>query len=220
MEAFLAGFGRSFSPGDPAFIFMYVISLFAAAALAIAIERFYYIMIRSNINADKFMAEIRKLVAGGNMDRAIALCDRGKQKALPFVVLRGLKRAIESEALDFRAIQNAVDEGTLEVIPKLQERTNYLSMFANVATLTGLMGTIFGLIIAFDAVGGEGIPEADKTRYLAAGISAAMNTTIYGLMVAIPSLIAYTFLTNRTTKIVDEMDEHLVKLINLITGNR
>lgn len=220
MEAFLAGFGKSFSPGDPAFIFMYVISLFAAAALAIAIERFYYIMIRSNINADKFMAEIRKLVAGGNMDRAIALCDRGKQKALPFVVLRGLKRAIESEALDFRAIQNAVDEGTLEVIPKLQERTNYLSMFANVATLTGLMGTIFGLIIAFDAVGGEGIPEADKTRYLAAGISAAMNTTIYGLMVAVPSLIAYTFLTNRTTKIIDEMDEHLVKLINLITGNR
>ena len=220
MEAFLAGFGKSFSPGDPAFVFMYVIALFAAAALAIAIERFYYIMIRSNINADKFMAEIRKLVAGGNMDRAIALCDKGKQKALPFVVLRGLKRAIESEALDFRAIQNAVDEGTLEVIPKLQERTNYLSMFANVATLTGLMGTIFGLIIAFDAVGGEGIPEADKTRYLAAGISAAMNTTIFGLMVAIPSLIAYTFLTNRTTKIVDEMDEHLVKLINLITGNR
>ncbi len=220
MEAFLAGFGRSFSPGDPAFLFMYVISLFAAASLAIAIERFYYIMIRSNINADKFMAEIRKLVAGGNMDRAIALCDRGKQKALPFVVLRGLKRAIESEALDFRAIQNAVDEGTLEVIPKLQERTNYLSMFANVSTLTGLMGTIFGLIIAFDAVGGEGIPEADKTRYLAAGISAAMNTTIYGLMVAIPSLIVYTFLTNRTTKIIDEMDEHLVKLINLITGNR
>ena len=220
MEAFVAGFGKSFSPGDPAFIFMYVIGLFAAAALAIAIERFYYIMIRSNINADKFMAEIRKLVAGGNMDRAIALCDKGKQKALPFVVLRGLKRAIESEALDFRAIQNAVDEGTLEVIPKLQERTNYLSMFANVATLTGLMGTIFGLIIAFDAVGGEGIPEADKTRYLAAGISAAMNTTIFGLMVAIPSLITYTFLTNRTTKIIDEMDEHLVKLINLITGNR
>jgi biopolymer transport protein ExbB/TolQ len=220
MDAFLAGFGRSFSPSDPAFLFMYVIGLFAAGAMAIGIERFYYIMIRSNINADKFMAEIRKLVAGGNMDRAIALCDKGKQKALPFVVLRGLKRAIESEALDFRAIQNAVDEGTLEVIPKLQERTNYLSMLANVATLTGLMGTIFGLIIAFDAVGGEGIPEADKTRFLALGISAAMYTTIWGLAVAIPSLVVYTFLVNKTTKIIDEMDEHLVKLINLITGNR
>ena len=220
MEVFMSEFGKSFSLAEDAWVFMYSIALFAALAMAIGIERFYYIMIRSNINADKFMAEIRKLVAGGNMDRAIALCDRGKQKALPFVVLRGLKRAIESDALDFRAIQNAVDEGTLEVIPKLQERTNYLSMFANVATLTGLMGTIFGLIIAFNAVGGEGIPEADKTRFLAAGISAAMNTTIFGLMVAIPSLIVYTFLTNATTKIIDEMDEHLVKLINLITGNR
>ena len=220
MEVFMSEFGKSFSLAEDAWVFMYSIALFAALAMAIGIERFYYIMIRSNINADKFMAEIRKLVAGGNMDRAIALCDRGKQKALPFVVLRGLKRAIESDALDFRAIQNAVDEGTLEVIPKLQERTNYLSMFANVATLTGLMGTIFGLILAFNAVGGEGIPEADKTRFLAAGISAAMNTTIFGLMVAIPSLIVYTFLTNATTKIIDEMDEHLVKLINLITGNR
>lgn len=220
MDVFMSEFGKSFSLAEDAWVFMYAIALFAAIAMAIGIERFYYIMIRSNINADKFMAEIRKLVAGGNMDRAIALCDRGKQKALPFVVLRGLKRAIESDALDFRAIQNAVDEGTLEVIPKLQERTNYLSMFANVATLTGLMGTIFGLILAFNAVGGEGIPEADKTRFLAAGISAAMNTTIFGLMVAIPSLIVYTFLTNATTKIIDEMDEHLVKLINLITGNR
>jgi biopolymer transport protein ExbB/TolQ len=220
MDVFLSEFGKSFSLAEPAWFFMYAIALFAALGLAVAVERFYYIMIRSNVNADKFMAEIRKLVAGGNMDRAIALCDKGKQKALPFVVLRGLKRAIESEALDFRAIQNAVDEGTLEVIPKLQERTNYLSMFANVATLTGLMGTIFGLIISFNAVGGEGIPEADKTRFLAQGISAAMNTTIFGLMVAVPALIVYTYLTNRTTKIIDEMDEHLVKLINLITGNR
>lgn len=220
MDRFLSSFGKSFSLSDDAWFFMYFIALFGAFALAIGIERFYYIMIRSNINADKFMAEIRKLVAGGNMDRAIALCEKGKQKALPFVVLRGLKRAIESEQLDFRAIQNAVDEGTLEVIPKLQERTNYLSMFANVATLTGLMGTIYGLILSFDAVGDPAIPEDKKTQFLAQGISAAMNTTIFGLMVAIPSLMLYTYLTNRTTKIIDEMDEHLVKLINLITGNR
>ena len=56
-------------------------------------------------------------------------------------------------------------------------------MFANVATLTGLMGTIYGLILAFDAVGGTDIPEDKKTQFLAKGISAAMNTTIFGLMV-------------------------------------
>jgi len=217
---FLAQFGKSFQWSEPGSLFMYFIALFGALALAIAIERIYYIVIRSNVNADKFMAEIRKLVAGGNMERAIQLCEKGKQKALPFVVLRGLKRANESEALDFRAIQNAVDEGTLEVIPKLKERTNYLSMLANVATLTGLMGTIYGLILSFNSVGAESISPEDKSRMLAQGIAAAMNTTIFGLMVAIPTLIVYTYIANRTSKIVDELDEHLVKLINLITGNR
>lgn len=220
MGLFLDQFGNSFGLGQDGSMFMYFIALFGAIAAAIAAERIYYIVVRSNVNADKFMAEIRKLVAGGNMERAIELCEKGKLKALPFVVLRGLKRANESETLDFRAIQNAVDEGTLEVIPKLKERTNYLSMLANVATLTGLMGTIYGLILSFASVGSESVPEAEKSKLLANGISTAMNTTIFGLMVAIPTLIIYTYIANRTSKIIDEMDEHLVKLINLITGNR
>ncbi|MBD3225985.1 MAG: MotA/TolQ/ExbB proton channel family protein [Caldithrix sp.] len=217
---FVTQFGESFKWSSEGSLFMYLIALFAALALAIAIERIYFILVRSNVNADKFMAEIRKLVAGGNMERAIQLCENGKEKALPFVVLRGLKRANESEELDFRAIQNAVDEGTLEVIPKLKERTSYLSMLANVATLTGLMGTIYGLILSFAAVGSESVSEADKSRLLAKGISTAMNTTIFGLMVAVPTLIVYTYISNRTSKIIDELDEHMVKLINLITGNR
>ncbi len=217
---FLNQFGKAFAWSEPGSFYMYFIALFGAIAAAIAIERVYYIMVRSNVNADKFMAEIRKLVAGGNIERAIELCEKGKQKALPFVVLRGLKRANESETLDFRAIQNAVDEGTLEVIPKLKERTNYLSMLANVATLTGLMGTIYGLILSFASVAAEGIPESEKSKLLANGISTAMNTTIFGLMVAIPTLVIYTVITSRTGKIIDELDEHLVKLINLITGNR
>lgn len=201
-------------------VFMYVIFLMGVFALAIAIERIYYVMVRSNVNADQFMVEIRKLVTSGNVKRAIELCSQGKQKALPYVVLAGLKRVAESETLDFRSIQNAVDEGTLEVIPKLQVRTNYLSMLANVATLTGLMGTIYGLIIAFAAVGSAEIPDDQKTRLLASGISAAMNTTIFGLAVAIPTIILYNVIQNKTAQIIDEMDEHLVKLINLITGNR
>ncbi|OGB69858.1 MAG: hypothetical protein A2Y94_11640 [Caldithrix sp. RBG_13_44_9] len=202
------------------YLFMWVILVMGIVALAIAIERSYYIVVRSNVNADKFMLEIRKLVTSGNIKRAIGLAEEGKQKALPYVVLAGLKKVSESETLDFRSIQNAVDEGTLEVIPRLQKRTNMLAMLANVATLTGLMGTIYGLIIAFEAVGGSEIAEADKPRVLAQGISIAMNTTIFGLGIAIPTLIVYNYLQNKTTQIIDEMDEHLVKLINLITGNR
>lgn len=219
-STFWQEFFGSFSPSAYGFLFMIVILGMFVFAVAIAIERIYYVMVRSNVNADQFMVEIRKLVTSGNVKRAIELCSQGKQKALPYVVLAGLKRVAESETLDFRSIQNAVDEGTLEVIPKLQRRTNYLSMIANVATLTGLMGTIYGLIISFSAVGSAEIPDDQKTILLARGISTAMNTTIFGLAVAIPTIIAYNIIQNKTAQIIDEMDEHLVKLINLITGNR
>ena len=218
--SFWKSFFENFSTASSGFIFMWIILIMLIISLAIAIERTYYIMVRSNVNADKFMMEIRKLVTSGNIKRAISLAEQGRQKALPYVVLAGLKKVAESETLDFRSIQNAVDEGTLEVIPRLQKRTNYLSMLANVATLTGLMGTIYGLIIAFEAVGGTEIAEADKPRLLAQGISVAMNTTIFGLAVAVPTLVIYNILQNKTSQIIDEMDEHLVKLINLITGNR
>lgn len=217
---FWDNFLTAFNFSEPGSMFMYLILLAGVFALVISVERIYYVMVKSNINANKFMAEIRKNVTSGNIKKAIALCEAGKDKALAYVVLQGLKKVMESESLDFRSIQNAVDEGTLEVIPKLQQRTNYLSMIANVATLLGLMGTIYGLILAFDAVGGEGIPEKDKPKALAKGISTAMNTTIFGLSIAIPSLVVYTILQNQTARIIDELDEHLVKLINLITGSR
>ena len=216
--SFWKSFFTAFDPSMSGYVFMWIILIMGIIALAVAIERSYYIVVRSNVNADKFMMEIRKLVTSGNIKRAISLAEEGKQKALPYVVLAGLKKVAESETLDFRSIQNAVDEGTLEVIPRLQKRTNMLAMLANVATLTGLMGTIYGLIIAFEAVGGTEISEADKPRVLAQGISIAMNTTIFGLGVAIPTLIIYNYLQNKTTQIIDEMDEHLVKLINLING--
>ncbi|MCK5078119.1 MAG: MotA/TolQ/ExbB proton channel family protein [Calditrichia bacterium] len=209
-----------FKWSEPGAAFMWVISIVGLFALAISIERVWFIMVKSNINANKFMLEIRKYVTSGNIKKAINLCEKGKDKALAYVVLQGLKKVLESESLDFRSIQNAVDEGTLEVIPKLQQRVSYLSMLANVATLLGLMGTIYGLILSFDAVSGEAIPEKDKSKALAKGISTAMNTTIFGLAVAIPTLVFYTMLQSQTSRIIDEMDEHLVKLINLITGSR
>lgn len=216
MNEVIAGF----SPDSGGFWFMVALALVAAVAVAIAIERMYYIIVRSNINAPKFMAEIRKLVKAGEYKKALALCEAAPNKALPRVVGSGLRKVAQSESIDFRTIQNSVDEGTLEVIPRLQERTGFLAMIANVATLIGLMGTIWGLILAFRSVSVAGIDAAEKSRMLAAGISTAMNTTLLGLMIAIPSILLYTYLNNKTIKIIDEIDEHTVKLINLITGNQ
>lgn len=230
MDLFLNSFINSFKfwdhvdaagvlvKGDVSAWFQWSILTFMIIGLSIVFERFYYIVIRSNINADKFMERIRQFVASNNIKEAIALAEQSKEKALPYIVLKGLKRADTSK--DFRDIQNAVDEATLEVIPRLTNRIGYLTMIASASTLLGLAGTIFGLIIAFGAVGGTGIPAAQKSQFLANGISAAMGTTMMGLFSAIPITVLLVIIQARTQKIIDEIDEHTVKLINLLTGYR
>jgi len=213
----MAEFWHSFIPGSGSgWVFMWALLIIAGFMITIAIERTYYIYIKSSIDAPKFMAYIRKLVAAKDFKKAINSCRSRREKALPQIVLSGLIKASKNEKNNFRSIQNAVDEGTLEVIPKLQARTNYLAMIGNVSTLVGLMGTIYGLILAFRSVSAPGIDAAEKSRLLAQGISVSMNTTLTGLAVAIPAIMIYTILHNKTTQIIDEIDEHTVKLINLM----
>lgn len=216
MNEILDGFSRESS----AFFYMWILAGIAAVMVAIALERAWYIIVRSNINAAEFMKKIRSLVRDGDYQAALNLCDAAPEKALPRVIAAGLRPTIRGRQFDFRTIQNSVDEGTLEVIPKLQERTGFLAMIANVATLIGLMGTIWGLINAFRSVSIIGIDAAEKSRLLADGISTAMNTTLMGLAIAIPAILIYTYLHNKTVRIIDEIDEHTVKLINMITGNQ
>ena len=209
-----------FHPHTPGWLYMWALLIAAAFMIAVAVERGYFIWVKSNINSGKFMAEIKKLVIAGQYQEALELCDTVGDKALPRVIKAGLQLVVTNKTADFRAIQNSVDEGTLEVIPKLQERTGFLAMISNVATLIGLMGTIYGLILAFSAVSEPGYDATQKSAFLAAGISAAMNTTLMGLAIAIPAVIIYTFIHNKTIRIIDEIDEHTVKLINIITGNK
>lgn len=213
----MSEFWHSFTPGWSGWIFMWILLIIGGYMIAIAIERYHYIFLKSNVNAQKFMAEIRKYVGEKNYAKAIGLCRSLKEKALPQIILLALIKANKMGNPNFRSIQNAVDEGTLEIIPKLQARTNYLAMIGNIATLIGLMGTIYGLILAFRSVSAPGIDLAEKSRLLAHGISVAMNTTLAGLGLAIPSIFFYTLIHNKTTRIIDEIDEHTVKLINLMT---
>jgi biopolymer transport protein ExbB/TolQ len=194
--------------------FMWPILISAIFALAISVERLYYIMFRANINGTAFMAQIQKLIMANNIDRAIKLCNAEPNAALPRVLKAGLTRANRSEV----EIQNAVDEAVLEVFPQLNKRTNYLAMIANVATLTGLLGTIQGLIIAFEAVAHASAET--KQTLLAAGISTAMFTTAAGLIVAIPTLVLHSIIATRTVKIMDDVDQFALKTVNLLSARR
>ena len=200
-----------FKEGGP---FMYAILLVGVFAMAIAFERLFYIVFRANINATAFMAQIQKLIMANNIDRAIKLCNAEPHAALPKVVKAGLTRANRTE----KEIENAIDEATLEVGPLIAKRTAYLAMLANVATLLGLLGTILGLITAFEAVA-KASAETKQTL-LAQGISVAMFTTAGGLMVAIPTLVLHSIITNRSNKILDDIDQYGLKTVNLLTARR
>ena len=195
-------------------VWMIPILVVAVFALAIAFERLFYILFRANINATAFMAQVQKLIMANNIDRAIKLCNAEPHAALPRVVKAGLTRANRTE----KEIENAIDEAILEVGPKVNKRTSYLAMLANVATLLGLLGTIWGLIEAFKAVATA--PPEMKQTMLAGGISIAMYTTAGGLMVAIPILLIHAIVLNRSNKILDDVDHYGLKVVNLLAARR
>jgi biopolymer transport protein ExbB/TolQ len=193
-------------------IWMYIILAVSIVAIGIVIERFIFLFFKYSINAEAFMAQVQKLVIANNIDRAIKLCNAAPSAALPRVIKAGLTRANKGEV----EIQNAIEEATLEVVPRVQKRTASLQALANIATLLGLLGTIIGLIEAFEAL--EKATPENRQKMLARGIALAMNTTAFGLVVAIPTLIAHLVLSGTTKKILDEIDMYSVKLENLLVS--
>jgi biopolymer transport protein ExbB/TolQ len=195
-------------------VWMHPILFMSVIGLGIIIERFIFLYFKYNINASAFMAQIQKLVMANNIDRAIKLCNAAPSAALPRVIKAGLTRANKGPD----EIQNAVEEATLEIVPIVTKRTTVLQQIANIATLLGLLGTILGLIAAFEALKNPNIPADQRQSMLAGGIAMAMNTTAFGLIVAIPCLIFQVFLTSVTKKIIDEIDQYSVKLENLLVS--
>ena len=194
--------------------FMYPLLVIAVFAMAIAFERLFYVYFRASINATAFMGRIQKLIMANNIDRAIKLCNSEPSAALPRVIKAGLTRANRSE----KEIESAIDEATLEIGPMINKRSAYLGMLSNVATLTGLLGTISGLILAFDAVARASAET--KQALLASGISVAMFTTMGGLMVAIPTIVLHSIIQSKANKILDEVDQYGLKTLNLLTARR
>ncbi len=194
--------------------FMYLILVVFIFAMAISFERLFYVTFRANINSTAFMAQVQKMIMANNIDRAIKLCNAEPHAILPRVVKAGLARANFTE----KEIESAIDEATLEVGPIVNKRTGYLSMLANVATLLGLLGTIQGLILAFDAVA-KASAETKQTL-LANGISVAMYTTAGGLSAAIPTLILNAVIQMRSNKILDDVDQFGLKTVNLLTARK
>lgn len=192
-------------------LFMYPILIIFALGLAIAIERYIYLTVAKNTNS-RMWKKIMPMMKAGRFEQANETINKSKS-AICKILSYGMDRIKVARRRD--DLETALEEGLMEVIPRLEKRTHYIATLANIATLLGLLGTIMGLIAAFTAV--SNADPADKANLLSASISVAMNTTAFGLMSAIPLLLIYTLLQTKTTEVVDSLEMASVKFMNAVS---
>src|SRR5688500_5919953 len=191
---------------------MYPILLWQIIAIGIIIERAIYLY-KSSINRDVFLATMQKCILAGDIGRAIKLCSAANAP-LARIVKAGLMKVNRPDA----EVQAAMDEAALRELPKIEHRTPYLALLANLAMLSGLLGTVTGLIIAFGAVANA--DAASKATMLAKGISEAMNCTAFGLFAAILALMGFALLNGKTQSLLDDINAATVQVVNLVVSNR
>ena len=205
----LYGIVRFFVTGGA---FMYPILIVFAIGAAIATER-YVTLDRIRRKNESMWNRLQPALNDGKFDEARELAN-SDDSTVSRLLSMGLAR--QGAVRRREDIEIAMEESMMEIIPQLEKRTAYVALGANVATLLGLLGTIVGLIQAFTAVANAN--PAEKADLLSASISVAMNTTAFGLIVAIPLLVTHSVLTAKTGEIVDSLEMVSVKALNVISA--
>lgn len=195
-------------------LFMYPIALVLAVGIAIAIERWVYLT-RERYRNVKAFQEFLPLLRTTDLEKMQLFT---REVSVPVTRIIGCGLDMMKVSKQRADIENSMSEGMLETLPKIEARTGYLAVLANIATLLGLLGTIIGLISAFTAVANA--DPAEKSELLSLSISVAMNTTAFGLISAIPLLVLHSILQNKTAKIVTSIEMAAVKFLNIMTIHR
>jgi biopolymer transport protein ExbB len=192
-------------------LFMYPILLVFAIGVAIAAERYITLTMVTNRN-QLVWDKVQPLLANGEFDEAREMTNED-ESTISQVLNMGL--SLQGAVRRREDIEIAMEESMMEIVPRLEQRTPYVALASSIATLLGLLGTIMGLIQAFTAVANAN--PAEKADLLSASISVAMNTTAFGLMVAIPLLVVHAVLTSKTGDIVDSLEMATVKALNVFS---
>ncbi|MGH8430598.1 MAG: MotA/TolQ/ExbB proton channel family protein [Solimonas sp.] len=179
--------------------------------MAIAIERWVTIA-RAQIQTRNMWAKVEPSLSEGDFDKARKIVGDDNN---PLGRLLGAGLAMQGAVRRRDDVEKAMQEGIMEIVPRLEKRTHYLGTFANLATLVGLLGTVSGLIGAFSAVATAN--PAEKANLLSASISEAMNCTAFGLGTAVPLLFMHAFLTSRTQHLVESLEMAAIKYLNVLS---
>jgi biopolymer transport protein ExbB len=195
-----------FQQGGPFFM---VNTAWLAVVVALIVERTIYFLGRGHINASAFLEQIKRLLAANNVDRAKKLCD-ATSAPIARVAKAGLGKIHRGEA----AVAQAMEETMVDVLPEVKTRIAALWSMANIVTLTGLLGTVTGLIRTFQAIGDTN--PADARKQLTDGIAEAMYNTAMGLSIALLCMVAHLMLSSASKRVVADLESFSLKLENLL----
>lgn len=204
---FLMSLGRGFVSADA--MFMWAILAAQVVSVAIIAERAFALFSKRKTNQKDLSKVLAEDIRSGNLEKALKRSMQiGLREPIGVVAAAGIQAAIDMGGKE--EIQLKMDEVLLEENSRVEKRIGFLAMFANVATLMGLLGTIAGLIHSFAGISNAN--PAEKATILSQGISVAMNTTAYGLIVAVPALVMYAVLQNRAGKLTDDLNKAALNL--------
>jgi len=193
-------------------LMMWIILGVSILGTIIFIERVIDLYLMRRLASRAFIRTVMEHVENRRYRQALDACQVKTRHPLVKVVRSGLLRANRRE----KEIERAMEKEMLDELPELQKRTHILALLANSATLLGLLGTIIGLIDAFNAV--QGADAASKQEELSGGISVAMYTTMFGIGVAVPILFFHHFTARRSERILMEVESGATALLVSLTG--
>jgi biopolymer transport protein ExbB len=203
---------HAFKVGGPA---MYVIAAVGFLTIILILERF--VTLRSlTVNKNDFNEHLFGMVLRGDIRQAITYCDT-KPTPLTSTLKAGLVQVMNHRPDE--EVQVAMDATVLRETPKVEGWASFLAVFGNVATLIGLVGTISGMIKSFQGVASQ-TGGSQKTELLSQGISEALHCTAFGLIVAILAIIFYGYFQLRISRILNDVVESSMSLMNLVVANR
>ena len=191
--------------------FMAIVLVCLILGLAVAIERIITLSL-ATVNTKKLITELEGSIAAGNVDEAINIC-----KATPGptaeVLGEGLKRV--DDGID--AVEKAIVSNGSVQMGLLEKGLVWLALFIALAPMLGFMGTVIGMIDAFDSIQKAGDIQPSM---VAGGIKVALLTTVFGLITAIILQIFYNFITSKVDSLVNTMEDATISLTDILIDNR
>jgi biopolymer transport protein ExbB len=190
---------------------MYLIILCSIVALAVVIERMYHFY-RAGININKFMQSISNTLKRNRIREALDLCEQ-TSGPVAYVMKAGILKHDRSR----QEIKEAIEDAGIYEVPRLEKNLGALATIAHISPLLGLLGTVTGMVRAFQV-----IQEKATTLHpvspgdLAGGIWEALITTVAGLIVAIPTFVAYNYLVSRVKGFILEMERAATELLGIL----